>query len=168
MFYEDVFRALQRHRVRYLIVGGAAVNLHGVPRMTADLDLTVDMSPENIKALIDAMSAVGLDAAIPVDPLGLADREQRLKWQKEKNLRALTFQSKAAMESYREVDILVEPPLDFEEMYAEKTTLSAKEIEIDLVSLKHLIEIKRRLVREQDLADVKALEKILSEDNADE
>jgi hypothetical protein len=38
VFYEDVFRALNRHRVRYLIVGGIAVNLSGVPRMTRDLD----------------------------------------------------------------------------------------------------------------------------------
>ena len=40
MFYEEILIALQKHRVRYLILGGAAVNLHGVPRMTADLDMT--------------------------------------------------------------------------------------------------------------------------------
>ncbi|MBI2312870.1 MAG: hypothetical protein HYU77_10250 [Betaproteobacteria bacterium] len=30
MFYLDLFRALERHRVRYLLVGGLAMNLHGV------------------------------------------------------------------------------------------------------------------------------------------
>jgi hypothetical protein len=37
MFYEQVFRVLHKHEVRYLVVGGVAVNLYGVLRMTADL-----------------------------------------------------------------------------------------------------------------------------------
>jgi hypothetical protein len=52
MFYESILNgilnALQKHRVRYLVVGGIAVNLPGVPRMTGGLDLVVDLSPDNV------------------------------------------------------------------------------------------------------------------------
>lgn len=39
MFYNDVFGILNKYKVKYVVIGGTAVNLHGVPRFTADLDL---------------------------------------------------------------------------------------------------------------------------------
>ena len=47
IFYEDLLRALQASNVRYVVVGGTAVILHGVPRTTADLDVVVDLAAEN-------------------------------------------------------------------------------------------------------------------------
>jgi hypothetical protein len=43
MFYQDLFTAFHGGQVRYLVVGAVAMNLHGAPRMTADLDLVVDL-----------------------------------------------------------------------------------------------------------------------------
>ncbi|MHB9111046.1 MAG: nucleotidyltransferase domain-containing protein [Thermoleophilia bacterium] len=160
MFYEEILRALQKHGVRYLILGGAAVNLHGVPRMTADLDITVDISAQNVEALVEALAESGMKVSLPLDPTGLSDAEQRREWRQEKHLEALTFQSAGSGAPYREVDIVIEPPLDFEEMYEARTWLEIDDIRVDLVSLSHLIEIKSNLGREQDLADVKALKKI--------
>jgi len=160
MFYEEILRSLQKHGVRYLILGGAAVNLHGVPRMTADLDITIDLSAENVAATIEALAAAGIKVSLPLDPLGLGDSELRREWRQDRHLEALTFQSADTGAPYREVDIVIEPPLDFEAMYAARTVLEIEDLRIDLVSLPHLIEIKSRLGREQDLADVNALKKI--------
>ena len=44
---QDVFASLNRHDVRYVVIGGIAAVLHGVPRATFDLDLLIDASPEN-------------------------------------------------------------------------------------------------------------------------
>jgi hypothetical protein len=49
MLYEALFRGLHGAQVRYLIVGAVAVNLHGVPRMTADLDLMVELTDRNLR-----------------------------------------------------------------------------------------------------------------------
>ena len=38
MFYAEFFRALHEEGVRYVLVGGVAVNLHGVERATGDID----------------------------------------------------------------------------------------------------------------------------------
>jgi hypothetical protein len=46
MLYEAIFRGLEATGVRCLVVGAVAVNLHGIPRMTADLDLLVDLSED--------------------------------------------------------------------------------------------------------------------------
>jgi len=169
VFYESILNALQKHRVRYLVVGGVAVNLHGVPRLTGDLDLVVDLSPDNVESLLQAMEETGLKPAAPVDPHGLADPRRRRQWRNEKKLEALTFQGDIENSPYAEVDIVLETPFDFDEMYESRVSLEADNLTVDLVSLRHLIEIKRRLGREQDLADVDALEKVEAsgEDEAD-
>lgn len=160
MFYEEILRVLQKHEVHYLILGGAAVNLHGVPRMTADLDITIDLSAENVAATVEALTEAGMKVSLPLDPLGLADSELRREWRQDKQLEALTFQSPGSGAPYREVDVVIEPPLDFEAMYEARTVLEIDDLRVALVSLPHLIEIKTRLGREQDLADVNALKKI--------
>lgn len=160
MFYEEILRSLQKHGVRYLILGGAAVNLHGVPRMTADLDITIDLSAENVAATVEALMEAGMKVSLPLDPLGLGDPGLRREWRQDRHLEALTFQSIGSRAPYREVDVVIEPPLDFEAMYESRAVLEIDGLRVDLVSLPHLIEIKSGLGREQDLADVNALKKI--------
>ena len=52
---KDVFSSLQQHKVRYIVIGGIAAVLHGVPRATFDLDILIDADPENAKKLLDAL-----------------------------------------------------------------------------------------------------------------
>lgn len=54
MYYEDVFSELNKSKVKYLVTGGVALNLHGIPRMTADLDLMVDSKRGNLMKLVKA------------------------------------------------------------------------------------------------------------------
>ncbi len=50
--------ALHREEVRYVLIGGFAVILHGWVRATKDVDLLVDVSVPNIQALKRAMSVL--------------------------------------------------------------------------------------------------------------
>ena len=54
MFYEDVFRALNKGKVRYAVAGGVAVVLHGYIRFTADLDLIIHLEEKNIDKFLVA------------------------------------------------------------------------------------------------------------------
>jgi hypothetical protein len=47
--YVPVFEALNHMQVRYVVVGGLAAVLHGYARLTADIDLMVDLEPEEAK-----------------------------------------------------------------------------------------------------------------------
>jgi len=63
---EDVLslcKALNDHNVRYLLIGGFAVILHGYVRGTKDIDFLVDASDQNIAALKQAMSFLPDNAA---------------------------------------------------------------------------------------------------------
>lgn len=60
---QDVFASLNRHNVRYVVIGGIAAVLHGVPRATFDLDILIDATRDNAQRLIDALLAAGLGTA---------------------------------------------------------------------------------------------------------
>ena len=60
---QDVFRSLQRHEVRYVVIGGIAAVIHGVPRATFDLDLLIEATPANLQRLLAAFLEAGLGTA---------------------------------------------------------------------------------------------------------
>lgn len=57
--FEDMLRLLNKHRVRYLIVGGLAFIYHAKPRYTKDMDLWIDLSPENVARANRALTEFG-------------------------------------------------------------------------------------------------------------
>jgi hypothetical protein len=57
--FERVFRLLNEHDIRYVIVGGIAVILHGSPRLTADLDIIIDLEPMSARRAIEALQTAG-------------------------------------------------------------------------------------------------------------
>ncbi|HUO86162.1 MAG TPA: hypothetical protein VM617_02125 [Thermoanaerobaculia bacterium] len=59
-------RALEREEVRYALIGGFAVILHGYVRGTKDIDLLVDPSEENIRALKRALADLPDNAAAEI------------------------------------------------------------------------------------------------------
>jgi len=53
--FREFIQSLNDNRVRYLVVGGYAVALHGHPRYTKDIDVWIEMSRENAENLIKAL-----------------------------------------------------------------------------------------------------------------
>jgi hypothetical protein len=82
---KDILQELTERGVQFVVCGGVAVVLHGVERMTLDLDLVVDMSRENLQRLIDAMRALNLTPRVPVPPEDLLSPEKVRIMIEEKN-----------------------------------------------------------------------------------
>lgn len=61
--YRDVFRCLNSHDVRYVVIGGLAAILHGVPSATFDLNILIDPTPENAQRLLDGLLEARLGTA---------------------------------------------------------------------------------------------------------
>ncbi len=59
MFYFDVLKTFYEEKVKYLVVGGLAVNLHGVPRVTNDIDIIISFDEINVRKIMRAASALG-------------------------------------------------------------------------------------------------------------
>ena len=53
--FEAMLTALDRNRVEYIVVGGAAAIAHGSARLTQDLDIVYHRSPQNLDRLVSAL-----------------------------------------------------------------------------------------------------------------
>ena len=158
MYYEEIFRELNKKGVRYLVVGGMAVVLHGIVRLTADLDLMVDLKKENLLKLISAMEGLGYKPRLPVKAQDFAEAEKRKEWIEEKNMEVFSFfDPKMPLHL---VDILVRCPIDFDGAYNRRKTVEAGGIRIPVVSLGDLKELKGISGREQDLADLESIDEL--------
>ena len=71
-----LFALLAAGRVRFMLVGGLALVLHGLDRLTADVDLVIDLSAESAQAAVRTLTAAGYRPLAPVDPIALADIER--------------------------------------------------------------------------------------------
>lgn len=60
----DVFRAFEKEDVRYVLIGGVALNLHGLIRATRDLDFLLSPEAENIERVKNALRSVFRDPEI--------------------------------------------------------------------------------------------------------
>ncbi len=72
---QAVFESFQRHDVRYLVIGGIAAAIHGVPRATFDLDILIEATADNARRLLDALVAIGFGTATMISADGLLANE---------------------------------------------------------------------------------------------
>jgi len=157
--FEPVFDALNERGVRYVVVGGVAVVLHGHARLTADLDLAVDLSPSSARDTLEALVGLGLRPRAPVDASGFADLETRSRWIEEQGMRVFSMWD--PNNAMRQVDLFVENPIDFEELWANARSVDVGHSAARIASIPDLIRLKQMAARPQDALDIEALEAIM-------
>jgi predicted nucleotidyltransferase len=157
---EQVLAALNSEKVRYLVVGGVAVVLHGHLRTTADLDLVVELAPDNARRAISALAGLGFRPRAPVPAEQFTDPVARKAWIDEKGLTVFSLWSDRLPEI--EVDLFVNEPFHFEEAYARAVRVPLDTTTATVVSLEDLIALKQAAGRPIDLADVDALRALAS------
>jgi len=157
--YQVIFKEFNRLGIDYLVVGGLAVNFHGVPRMTYDIDLMISFSPNNIQKIVDKLTEWGYRPKVPVNPHELADEETRNSWIKNKGMKALNFHSETL--PVAEIDLLFDSPIPYGELKREAIAVWLEGEQIPVISIRDLIRLKLQSGRKQDLSDVEYLEMIL-------
>lgn len=142
----DLLCAFNAEGVEYLVVGGHAVNVHGVPRLTKDLDVLIRSSMLNSERVFRALTNFGapLQGFAPSDFFGHPDDILQI-----------------GVEPNR-VDVLQSiPGVDFEDAWNGRVVLEVEDgIHVPFLSLDHLLANKRESGRPQDLADVDHLMKM--------
>ena len=72
---QDVFKSFQQNDVKYLVIGGIAAALHGVPRATFDLDILIEATAENAQRLLKALTEAGFGTAAMTNPEDIVAHE---------------------------------------------------------------------------------------------
>ena len=158
MIYEEIFKEFELRGVRYLVVGGMAVNLYGYVRLTMDLDIMVDLSDKNLSKVIDVMEKFGYTPRVPVNPHEFISEEKRDKWIKEKGAVVFTFID--LKKPFKQIDIFLSNPIGFEEAYSRRAVMTIGGAKVSIASIDDLIKMKAATARPRDMEDIHHLERI--------
>ena len=137
---KDVFTSFQRHNVKYVVIGGIAAVLHGVPRATFDLDIPIEATPENAQRLLDALLDAGLGTASMTSAKELLAHEITI------------FNDRVRIDVQT-----ITPGLNFENAWQNRETMKYQGQSLYVVSKEDLIASKRAAGRDVDLEDVRLL-----------
>ncbi|MDP2922890.1 MAG: nucleotidyltransferase family protein [Candidatus Omnitrophota bacterium] len=157
ILYEEILREFQKQKVKYVIVGGIAVNLLGSLRSTADIDILVEMSNENLRKIVSILKKKGYCVKQPVDPMMIADEDTRHDWIHHKNMKAFNFYKEGEL---KEVDIIIESPISFEEARKSVVRIKIDDTILPVISIDNLIKMKKNTGRSMDKLDIEELQKI--------
>jgi hypothetical protein len=158
---EWILTALEEANVRYLVVGGVAVVLHGYLRTTIDLDLVLHLDRDNLERALKAFEILGFAPQAPVPLSSFANPQNREAWFREKNMKVFSLWHPA--HPGFAVDLFVREPFDFEVVYRRALKVPLEGVEATVVSRSDLMEMKRAAGRVQDLEDVAALSELSEE-----
>ena len=153
--YGKIFQALGEADVRYIVVGGVAMNLLGYPRFTGDIDILLALDEANLERMAALMKKMGYERRLPVDLKALGDEQQVVRWIQEKGMQAFTFIN--AAEPQFNIDVIVGASLKFADYERHQTMVRVWEITIPVIAIDDLIGMKRESDREKDAEDVAAL-----------
>lgn len=147
--FKEFIKLLNENKVQYLVVGGYAVNLHGYPRYTKDIDFWIWLKSENIQKLIQAIKDFGFGS------LDLSESD----FSSPENVIQLGY------EPYR-IDLLVDlDGIKFEPCFERRSLIELDNVQVSFIGLEDLIQIKTNAGRLQDLADAEQLKKIKDKKN---
>ena len=158
--YEEVFRALNKARVNYLVCGGAAVVLFGYTRLTVDLDLIVSLEKENLSKLYDILKRLGYKLRAPIKKEEFIRKEELKKLAEEKNMKVVSFYH--PKDFIKVIDIGVNLP-QIPEILKKKKQIKVKDFIIPIIEINDLIRMKENLARPKDIIDAENLKRIKRE-----
>ncbi len=157
MLYEEILSAFQEESVKYVLVGGLAVNLLGSFRSTADLDILVEMDNKNLAKIVRILTSQGYKIKQPVDPMGIADAKTRRNWIKNKHMKALNFYKE---DEFKEVDIIIDSPITFKEAVKTSSPFPYGRLTVTVASIDNIIKMKKEANRDIDKTDINELVRI--------
>jgi hypothetical protein len=145
---ERIFAVLDTHKVEYVVIGGIAVQVYGHVRMTNDVDLIPEPTPQNLKRLAGALKE--LEARV------LNPGSEHLAIDAQMLPRAVLWQLATR---HGDIDILHDAPgaAPFPRLRERALQIMLGDRQIPIASRDDLIKMKRAAGRPIDLSDVAAL-----------
>jgi len=143
----DFWRACQTAKLRYIMVGGFAINLHGYQRVTDDMDILIEDNLENRKSLREAFKIADIGDFEPLERLEFIPGWNYFHLNNGFRLDVMTNVKGLEM-------------LTFQDLYKNAVEVQIKDIKVRFLNINHLIASKKAANRPEDQIDVIYLEKI--------
>ena len=155
--YRDILKGLADAGVEFIIGGGVACVLHGVERVTMDVDLAVHMQQTNLGRFLNVMTALGLKPRVPIDPQALLDPAFVSMMIEEKH--AIVFSFLDPDHPIRHVDIFLTADLAYETLLPDSDWVDLNGFRVLIINRAKLLAIKRAIQpsRAKDALDIEFL-----------
>jgi predicted nucleotidyltransferase len=150
--------------VEFIICGGMAVVYHGIERMTMDLDIAINMAPDNMKKFLAAVKDLGLTPRVPVPPESLLEKKMVDFFIREKNAIVFTFWDTDS--PYRQIDIFLTKDKSYDVLLEHTIDAAVGDHIVKIISIEKLLEMKLAIQppRDKDKMDIAALKKIIEQE----
>lgn len=142
--FRDFLKSLKTNEVKYLLVGGYAVGYHGYPRTTADIDVWIEMSPENARKMVDALITFGFGVDGLTSDLFL-----------EKNRIVRMGHAPLRIEILTNIS-----GVEFDRCYPRRIEADIDGLEVNIIDLASLRKNKKASGRHKDLDDLEQLKDV--------
>ena len=129
--------------------------LHGYLRTTLDLDLVVQLEPDNLERALAVFGDLGFQPRVPVPLESFADPKTREIWRREKNM--TVFSLWHPNHPGFALDLFVQEPFDFDAVYRRALRVPLEQVQVTVVSRDNLVAMKQAAGRARDIEDVEAL-----------
>jgi hypothetical protein len=137
---KDVFKSFQKHDVKYVVIGGIAAVVHGIPRATFDLDILIEATRDNVLRLLDALSEAGMGTAHLTTPDDVLENEISI------------------FKDVVRVDVQTSTPgINFKDAWDHRKAVEYQDQVFYVLSLEDLITSKRAAGRAVDMEDIRLL-----------
>jgi hypothetical protein len=150
-----LFRVLDAAHCRFVVVGGLALVLHGIDRLTADVDLVFDLTADTAADALQALESSGYRPLAPVPAVQLADPARRAEWAQQRGMQVFSLWDSTSTRPT--VDLFLEPPIPFDDLWGDAMPVALAGVQVRVASIPHLIAMKSATGRPRDLADVELL-----------
>jgi hypothetical protein len=161
-----LFRALARHKVEFVTIGGIAIQAHGGQRLTQDLDVTIASSSENMQRLADALADLGARILGPDGKRSRSAPSAALLGSSDQWHLVTDYSDQwHLVTDYGRLDVLTLPAHlgSFDEMRERAHEVQLGDATVPIAHREDLLRMKRAAGRPQDIADVRLLESLDNE-----
>ncbi len=140
--FKEFIQLLNENQVKYLVIGGYAVAIHGHPRYTKDIDIWIEISEDNANKLVTTLIQFGFES------LGVTTQD----FQTANQIIQLGYPP-------NRIDLITNPDgIDFQTCYDSKIEVNLNDVPVKFIDLDNLKKNKLASGRLQDLADLENLQ----------
>jgi len=158
---KEILFALSDGGVEYIVGGGVAAVLHGVERVTLDIDIALNLTAENLGRFISVIAGLGMTPRVPIPLQSLGNTEVIRMMVEEKH--ALVFSLIDVHDPLRYLDVFLTEELAYPNLLAHSEVVDIDGRAIRIIGRRKLLAIKKAIQppRDKDVLDIRYLEDLL-------
>jgi hypothetical protein len=154
---DEIFGCLERHGVRYVVIGGLAGILHGSPQVTFDADICPERNNANLERLAAALREMGARVRTSEVPAGLPFACDAAFLARLEMLNLVTV--------FGDLDLSFQPSGTggFVDLVTRAESMRVKEWDVQVAALEDVIRSKEAAARPKDQRSLPVLRQLLEE-----